>query len=124
MGTGLPAVIVICAVSQLLPQLVAVSHPDIVLRAPAAIAWVGLALGVEFIGLARCAALLGWAIEKCLPPSYMIPWNQEFEKGTKVNFDPETGEGTIEWQAGDSKAESGSEAESGAKMQTTKWQTA
>merc|ERR1712010_340046 len=66
-------VLVICAVSQLLPQLVAVSHPDIVLRAPAAIAWVGLALGVEFIGLARCAALLGWAIEKCLPPSYMIP---------------------------------------------------
>jgi hypothetical protein len=142
--TGLPAVIVICAVSQLLPQLVAVSHPDIVLRAPAAYAWVGLALGVEFIGLARCAALLGWAIEKCLPPSYMIPWNQdfeqclhavfqdlqnsdpkrEFEKGTKVNFDPETGEGTIEWSAGDSKAEGGSEAEAGAKMQTTKWQTA
>ena len=42
--------------------------------------WVGLALGVEFIGLARCAALLGWAIEKCLPPSYMIPWNQDFEQ--------------------------------------------
>ena len=42
-----------------------------------------------------------------------------------MNFDPETGEGTIEWPAGgDSKAESGSEAEAGAKMQTTKWQTA
>lgn len=145
--TGLPAVIVICAVSQLLPQLVAVSHPDIVLRAPAAIAWVGLALGVEFIGLARCAALLGWAIEKCLPPSYMIPWNQdfeqclhavfqdlqnsdpkrEFEKGTKVNFDPETGEGTIEFPAAESSkadAEAGAEEEAGSKMRSIKFQTA
>jgi len=145
--TGLPAVIVICAVSQLLPQLVAVSHPDIVLRAPAAIAWVGLALGVEFIGLARCAALLGWAIEKCLPPSYMIPWNQdfeqclhavfqdlqnsdpkrEFEKGTKVSYDPETGEGTIDFPAAESSkagAEAGSEEEAGSKVKSINFQTA
>merc|ERR1711934_625584 len=145
--TGLPAVIVICAVSQLLPQLVAVSHPDIVLRAPAAYAWVGLALGVEFIGLARCAALLGWAIEKCLPPSYMIPWNQdfeqclhavfqdlqnsdpkrEFEKGTKVSYDPETGEGTIDFPAAESSkagAEAGSEEEAGSKVKSINFQTA
>jgi len=112
--TGLPAVIVICAVSQLLPQLVAVSHPHIVLRAPAAIAWVGFALGVEFIGLARCASLVTTWILKCMPKNFMIPYNREveemlraafddiqnggdreFARGTKVSF--ANGEGTIEW---------------------------
>jgi len=144
--TGLPAVIVICAVSQLLPQLVAVSHPDIVLRAPAAIAWVSLALGVEYAGLARAASLLTWFIRKCLPESYMVPYNREIEecaravfddfqdgaperefaRGTKVTFNTETGEGTIEWAAEDKDAASAhADAEAGkaGKMRTTKWQT-
>jgi len=143
--TGLPAIIVVCAVSQLLPQLVAVSHPHIVLRAPAAIAWVLFALGVEFIGLARCASLVTWAIRKCLPPSFMVPYNREMEemlragfddlqngaptrefaRGTKVTFDSETGEGAIQWaalkdKAGDKDAEAG---EFSQKMEkTTTWQ--
>jgi len=146
--TGLPAVIVICAVSQLLPQLVAVSHPDIVLRAPAAIAWVSLALGVEYAGLARAASLLTWFIRKCLPENFMVPYNREIEecaravfddfqdgaperefaRGTKVTFNSETGEGTIEWAAEDKDKAAASvhpDAENGkvGKMRTTKWQT-
>lgn len=143
--TGLPAVIVICAVSQLLPQLIAVSHPDIVLRAPAAIAWVSLALGVEYAGLARAASLLTWFIRKCLPENFMIPYNREIEecaravfddlqdgeperefaRGTKVTFNSETGEGTIEWAAEDKDKAAASvhpEGEAG-KMRSTKWQT-
>jgi len=128
--TGLPAIIVVCAVSQLLPQLVAVSHPQTVLRAPAAIVWTGFALTVEFIGLARAAALASRAIRCCLPENYMIPYNREVEEmlraafddvqegaparefadGTKVAFDSATGEGTIEW------------AGSVPKEKVTKWQ--
>jgi len=144
--TGLPAVIVICAVSQLLPQLIAVSHPDIVLRAPAAIAWVSLALGVEYAGLARAASLMTWFIRKCLPESFLIPYNREIEecaravfddfqdgeperefaRGTKVTFNSETGEGTIEWAAEDKDKAAAAvhpDAEAGVKMRTTKWQT-
>jgi len=152
--TGLPAVIVVCAVSQLLPQLVAVSHPHLVLRAPAAIAWVGFALGVEFIGLARAASLVTWAILKCMPQNFMIPYNKEveemlraafddiqnggdreFARGTKVSF--ENGEGTIEWGipstiVDDSPKESSENGppskaakdEDPIKEKVTKWQTA
>jgi len=136
--TGLPAIIVVCAVSQLLPQLVAVSHPHLVLRAPAAYVWVGFALAVEFIGLARAAALASWAIRKCLPENFLIPYNREveemlraafddvqngaptreFARGTKVTFDRETGEGTIEWAP---PLEAAGE-DSVKQEKTTKWQ--
>ena len=39
----------------------------------------------------------------------------------KVNFDPETGEGTIEWPAAESTED---EAEAGSKMKSIKWQSA
>merc|ERR1719201_847830 len=115
--TGLPATIVVCALSQLLPQLLAVSHPQNVLRMPAAIVCVGGALVVEYAGLARAASQITWFIRKCMPENFMVPFNREMEEllaamytetqmpgptrefgnGTKVTFDGETGEGTIVW---------------------------
>lgn len=139
--TGLPATIIVCAVSQLLPQLIAVSHPHIVLKAPAAIAWVGFALGVEFIGLARGASLVTWAILKCMPENYMIPYNREveemlqaafddiqngapvreFARGTKVTY--EDGEGTIEWAKALSTKSSEVDDDPASNKTITKWQT-
>jgi len=115
--TGMPATIVVCALSQLLPQLLAVSHPQNVLRMPGSIVCVGGALVIEYIGLARAASQITWFIRKCMPENFMIPFNKEMEEllhamytetqqagptrefgnGTRVTFDTVTGEGTIVW---------------------------
>jgi len=153
--TGLPATIVVCALSQLLPQLLAVSHPQNVLRMPAAIVCVGGALVIEYAGLARAASQITWFIRKCMPENFMVPFNKEMEEllhamytetqmagptrefgsGTRVTFDGETGEGTIEWgtfAAGEKendKIEGDVEANPVAAIaaprpgQTTTWQT-
>jgi len=78
--TGLPAAIVLFALSQLLPQLMAVSHPQLVLRLPGAIVVTGLALTVEYAGLARCAALISDLIRKCMPESYKVGFKKEIEE--------------------------------------------
>merc|ERR1712113_392946 len=78
--TGLPAAIVLFALSQLLPQLMAVSHPQLVLRLPGAIVITGLALTVEWVGLARCVSLISDLIRKCMPESYMVLFNKEIEE--------------------------------------------
>ena len=54
---------------------------------PTHIQWTGFALAVEFIGLARAAALVTWFIRKCLPENFTIPYNREVEDMLRAAFD-------------------------------------
>ena len=45
------------------------------------------ALAVEFIGLARAAALASRMIRCCLPENYMIPYNREVSEMLRAAFD-------------------------------------
>merc|ERR1712224_1123964 len=44
---------------------------------PGAIVFTGLALGVEYAGLARCASLISDLIRMCMPESYKVPFEKE-----------------------------------------------